>query len=116
MDRLLIVLINYETVKYFNNESFEVNRYDSTLSEWENAAVTSQTSMSILNFGQGAIIAVGLTFIMVYAGQGVIDGKMSLGDLVLINTMMLQLFYAIKLLRYYISYVKTYACRYGYGI
>ncbi len=91
-------LINYETVKYFNNESFEVNRYDSTLSEWENAAVTSQTSMSILNFGQGAIIAVGLTFIMIYAGQGVIDGKMSLGDLVLINTMMLQLFMPLSFL------------------
>lgn len=91
-------LINYETVKYFNNENFEVNRYDSTLSGWENAAVTSQTSMSILNFGQGAIIAVGLTFIMIYAGQGVIDGKMTLGDLVLINTMMLQLFMPLSFL------------------
>lgn len=85
-------LINYETVKYFNNEMFELQRYDSTLSEWENAAVKSTTSMSILNFGQGAIIAVGLTFIMIYAGQGVVAGNMTLGDLVLINTMMLQLF------------------------
>lgn len=91
-------LINYETVKYFNNENFEINRYDTTLSAWENAAVKSQTSMSILNFGQGAIIAVGLTFIMVYAGQGVVDGKMSLGDLVLINTMMLQLFMPLSFL------------------
>lgn len=91
-------LINYETVKYFNNEAFEVQRYDSTLSKWENAAVKSQTSMSILNFGQGAIIAVGLTFIMIYAGQGVVDGKMSLGDLVLINTMMLQLFMPLSFL------------------
>ena len=91
-------LINYETVKYFNNEAYEVNRYDNTLSEWENAAVTSQTSMSILNFGQGAIIAIGLTFIMIYAGQGVIDGKMTLGDLVLINTMMLQLFMPLSFL------------------
>jgi len=91
-------LINYETVKYFNNEAFEIQRYDSTLSSWENAAVKSQTSMSILNFGQGAIIAVGLTFIMIYAGQGVIDGKMSLGDLVLINTMMLQLFMPLSFL------------------
>ena len=91
-------LINYETVKYFNNEAFEIHRYDSTLSAWENAAVKSQTSMSILNFGQGAIIAVGLTFIMIYAGQGVIDGKMSLGDLVLINTMMLQLFMPLSFL------------------
>ena len=91
-------LINYETVKYFNNENFEVNRFDTTLSSWENAAVKSQTSMSILNFGQGAIIALGLTFIMVYAGQGVIDGTMTLGDLVLINTMMLQLFMPLSFL------------------
>lgn len=91
-------LINYETVKYFNNEKFEVNRFDTTLSSWENAAVKSQTSMSILNFGQGAIIALGLTFIMVYAGQGVIDGTMTLGDLVLINTMMLQLFMPLSFL------------------
>ena len=91
-------LINYETVKYFNNEQFEVNRFDTTLSSWENAAVKSQTSMSILNFGQGAIIAVGLTFIMVFAGQGVVDGAMTLGDLVLINTMMLQLFMPLSFL------------------
>ena len=91
-------LINYETVKYFNNESFEVNRFDTTLAAWENAAVKSQTSMSILNFGQGAIIAIGLTFIMVYAGQGVVDGNMTLGDLVLINTMMLQLFMPLSFL------------------
>lgn len=91
-------LINYETVKYFNNENFEVNRFDTTLTSWENAAVKSQTSMSILNFGQGAIIALGLTFIMVYAGQGVVEGKMTLGDLVLINTMMLQLFMPLSFL------------------
>ncbi len=91
-------LINYETVKYFNNEAFEIHRYDSTLSAWENAAVKSQTSMSILNFGQGAIIAVGLTFIMIYAGMGVIEEKMTLGDLVLINTMMLQLFMPLSFL------------------
>jgi len=91
-------LINFETVKYFNNDNFELQRYDSTLSEWENSAVKSQTSMSILNFGQGAIIAVGLTFIMIYAGQGVIDGAMTLGDLVLINTMMLQLFMPLSFL------------------
>ena len=91
-------LINFETVKYFNNDNFELQRYDSTLSEWEDSAVKSQTSMSILNFGQGAIIAVGLTFIMIYAGQGVIDGRMTLGDLVLINTMMLQLFMPLSFL------------------
>ncbi|MBD3670032.1 MAG: ABC transporter ATP-binding protein/permease [Gammaproteobacteria bacterium] len=85
-------LINYETVKYFNNEQLEVSRYDSTLTDWENAAVKSQTSMSLLNFGQGFIIAIGVTLIMIYATQGVLKGSMSLGDLVLVNTMMLQLF------------------------
>lgn len=85
-------LINYETVKYFNNEQLEVSRYNSTLSNWENAAVKSQTSMALLNFGQGAIIAVGVTLVMVFATQGVQDKSMTLGDLVLINTMMLQLF------------------------
>lgn len=85
-------LLNYETVKYFNNERLEQHRYDSTLDQWENAAVKSQTSMSLLNFGQGAIIATGVTFIMVFAGQGVVQGKLTVGDLVLVNTLMLQLF------------------------
>jgi len=85
-------LLNYETVKYFNNERLEQQRYDQTLNEWENAAVKSQTSMSLLNFGQGSIIAVGVTFIMVFAGQGVVQGKLTVGDLVLVNTLMLQLF------------------------
>ncbi len=85
-------LLNYETVKYFNNESFELQRYDETLDEWEHSAVKSQVSMSLLNFGQGCIIAVGLTLIMISAGQGVLAGELSLGDLVLVNTLMLQLF------------------------
>ncbi len=91
-------LLNYETVKYFNNEQFELRRYHDTLDEWETAAVKSQTSMSLLNFGQGAIIAVGLTFIMIYAGHGVVNGEMSLGDLVLVNTLMLQMFMPLSFL------------------
>ena len=85
-------LINYETVKYFNNEEYEITRYNETLEKWEDCAVKSTSSMALLNFGQGAIIAVGVTLIMVLAAQGVVDGSMSLGDLVLVNTMMLQLF------------------------
>lgn len=85
-------LLNYETVKYFNNEKLESQRYDQTLSSWELAAVRSQTSMSLLNFGQGSIIAVGVTLIMIFAGQGVVQGQMSIGDLVLVNALMLQLF------------------------
>lgn len=85
-------LINYETVKYFNNEAFELNRYNETLEKWEDAAVKSTSSMALLNFGQGAIIAIGVTIIMINAAQAVASGQMSLGDLVLVNTMMLQLF------------------------
>jgi ABC-type transport system involved in Fe-S cluster assembly fused permease/ATPase subunit len=91
-------LLNYETVKYFNNEAFELKRYDNTLEQWEEAAVKSQTSMSLLNFGQGGIIAIGLTLIMIYAGNGVVAGTMSLGDLVLVNTLMLQLFMPLNFL------------------
>ena len=85
-------LINYETVKYFTNEDFEINRYDNTLDRWESAAVKSQSTMSLLNFGQGVIISIGVTIIMVLAAKGVVDGQLTLGDLVLVNTMMLQLF------------------------
>ncbi|MBK1720156.1 ABCB family ABC transporter ATP-binding protein/permease [Thiocystis violacea] len=85
-------LINYETVKYFGNERLELKRYDDTLAEWEEMAVASQTSMSVLNFGQGAIIAIGVTLIMALASQGVASGSMTVGDLVLVNALMLQLF------------------------
>lgn len=85
-------LLNYETVKYFTNENLELNRYDKTLDKWEEAAVKSQTSMSLLNFGQGSIISIGVTIIMIFAAQGVVEGKLTLGDLVLVNALMLQLF------------------------
>jgi len=91
-------LINYETVKYFNNERLELERFDGTLQEWEEYAVKSQTSMSLLNFGQGAIIAVGITVIMFFAVDGVAQGSMSVGDLVLVNAFMLQLFIPLNFL------------------
>ena len=91
-------IINYETVKYFNNEDYELSRYDATLKDWEYAAVKSQNTMSLLNFGQGAVIAIGVTFMMVFAAQGVVSGSMTLGDLVLVNTMMLQLFLPLNFL------------------
>ena len=91
-------MLNYETVKYFNNEDYELARYDETLNNWEQSAVKSQNSMSLLNFGQGAVIAVGVTFMMIYAAQGVVNGTMTLGDLVLVNTMMLQLFLPLNFL------------------
>ncbi len=91
-------MLNYETVKYFNNEDYEINRYDKTLEKWETAAVKSQQSMSLLNFAQGSVIAVGVTIMMIYAAKGVVNGSMTLGDLVLVNTMMLQLFIPLNFL------------------
>jgi len=84
-------LINYETVKYFNNERMELERFDGTLREWEEYAVQSQTSMSLLNLGQGAIIALGVTLVMWLAAQEVVAGRMSVGDLVLVNAFLLQI-------------------------
>ncbi|MCU7808239.1 MAG: ABC transporter ATP-binding protein/permease, partial [Candidatus Thiodiazotropha sp. (ex Semelilucina semeliformis)] len=91
-------LINYETVKYFGNEPLELRRFDNTLADWEENAVKSQTSMSLLNFGQGGIIAVGVTFVMIFAANGVVEGSMSIGDLVLVNAFMLQLFIPLNFL------------------
>ncbi len=91
-------LINFETVKYFNNDRYEITRYDGTLDEWEDCAVKSQASMSLLNFGQGSIIAIGVTIMMFYATQGVVDGSMTIGDLVLVNALMLQLFIPLNFL------------------
>jgi ATP-binding cassette subfamily B protein len=85
-------LINYETVKYFGNEELELNRCGTTLGKWEDNAVISQASMSALNFGQAAIIAVGVTLIMFFAADEVRSGDMSIGDFVLVNAFLLQLF------------------------
>lgn len=91
-------LLNYETVKYFNNEKYEVERYSNTLNEWEKASVKSTFTMSLLNFGQATIIALGVTGIMFFAAQGVVAGNMSIGDLVLVNALMLQLFVPMNML------------------
>ncbi|MCP4980705.1 MAG: ABC transporter ATP-binding protein/permease [Gammaproteobacteria bacterium] len=96
--RAMDSLMNYETVKYFNNDEHEIARYRNTMGQWEEAAVKSQNTMSLLNFGQAAIIAIGVTGIMILAAQGVVDDELTLGDLVLINTMMLQLFLPLNFL------------------
>jgi ATP-binding cassette subfamily B protein len=85
-------LLNYETVKYFNNEAFELRQYDDKLAHWEQSAIRNQISLSVLNIGQGVIIALGLTALMLLAGQGVVDGELTLGDLVLVNAYLLQLY------------------------
>jgi len=96
--RSLDALFNYETVKYFGNEELESRRFSSSMAQWEQAAVRTQTSMGLLNVGQSAIIASGVTAMMVLATRGVTDGSMSLGDLVLVNTFMLQLFIPLNFL------------------
>ena len=91
-------LINYETVKYFGNEDYEATRYDEGLKGFENAAVKSQTSLSFLNTGQSLIIATAVTLILWRATAGVIAGSMTLGDLVLVNTFMIQLYIPLNFL------------------
>src|SRR5450830_261173 len=91
-------LINYETVKYFGNEKYEAERYDQGLQSFENAAVKSQTSLSVLNTGQSLIIATAVTLILWRATVGVINGSMSLGDLVLVNSFMIQLYIPLNFL------------------
>jgi len=99
-------LLNYETVKYFGNEAFELERYDDSLRGWEAAAVKSQTSLSALNFGQSAIIGAGVTLIMILAAHGVVAGTMTLGDLVLVNAFLLQLFIPLNFLGVVYSQLK----------
>jgi ABC-type transport system involved in Fe-S cluster assembly fused permease/ATPase subunit len=99
-------LLNYETVKYFGNEGHELRRYDDSLRDWEASAVKSQTSLSALNFGQAAIIAVAVTLIMVLAARGVVSGSMTLGDLVLVNAFLLQLFIPLNFLGIVYSQLK----------
>ena len=91
-------LLNYETVKYFNNEPLEQQAYDGYLKEWSNAGVKSQITMSTLNFGQTAIVTVGVTIIMMIAAREVTTGDITLGDIVLINALMLQLFVPLNAL------------------
>ncbi|MDM9557397.1 MULTISPECIES: ABCB family ABC transporter ATP-binding protein/permease [Bordetella] len=85
-------LLNYETVKYFGNEEHEARRYDASLTRYERAAVRSQVSLSILNIGQAVIISAGLTVVMWMAARGIAAGRYTLGDFVLVNTYLLQLY------------------------
>ena len=91
-------LLNYETVKYFNNEGFEARRYDESLERLRRARLKSQTTLSLLNTGQQLIIAVGLVAMLWRATQGVVDGRMTLGDLVMVNAFMIQLYIPLNFL------------------
>ncbi len=91
-------LLNYETVKYFNNEAFEARRYDESLEKLRRARLKSQTTLSLLNTGQQMIIAIGLVAMLWRATQGVVDGRMTLGDLVMVNAFMIQLYIPLNFL------------------
>ena len=96
--RAIDSLLNYETVKYFNNEAWESRRYDEQLVKWEEAATRSQTTLACLNLGQAAIIALGVTAMMWRAASGVVAGEMSIGDLVLVNAFLIQLYIPLNFL------------------
>jgi ABC-type transport system involved in Fe-S cluster assembly fused permease/ATPase subunit len=91
-------LLNFETVKYFGNEDYEARRYDETLADSQRTAVLSQQSLNVLNAGQQAIIAVALTLILWRAALGVVEGRMTIGDLVLVNAFMIQLYIPLNFL------------------
>ena len=105
--RAIDSLINYETVKYFGNEKYEVHRYDEQMQRWEVSAVRNQTSLATLNAGQSIIIAIGVTMLMLLAADGVVKGTMTIGDLVLVNVYMLQLYMPLHFLGFVYREIKN---------
>jgi ABC-type transport system involved in Fe-S cluster assembly fused permease/ATPase subunit len=96
--RAIDSLLNYETVKYFGNEKYEAARYDSSLVEWESMALKSQRSLGLLNAAQALTIAIGVTLMVLRAAAGVVDGTLTLGDLVMVNAFLLQMFQPLSFL------------------
>ena len=99
-------LLNFETVKYFGNEDHEARRFDVALKGYEQAAVKSRTSLTLLNIGQGGIIAAGLTAVMIMAGSGVAAGAMTIGDFVLVNAYLIQLYLPLNFLGFVYREIK----------
>ncbi len=96
--RAIDSLLNYETVKYFNNEEYEARRYDENLQKYESAAVKNEASLGLLNIGQSCIIAIAVTLLMILAAQGVVAKTLTLGDLVLVNGLLIQLYIPLNFL------------------
>ena len=96
--RAVDTLLNYETVKYFGNEKFEARRYDEAMGQWEKSAIKNEQSIGILNSGQSAIIAIGITLLVWLAADGVVKGTMTLGDLVAVNAFLIQLYSPLNIL------------------
>jgi ABC-type transport system involved in Fe-S cluster assembly fused permease/ATPase subunit len=99
-------LLNYETVKYFCNEEHETRRFDSSLRRYEDAAVRSKTTLSLVNIGQGFIIATGLTLVMMMAGYDIQSGRMTVGGFVMVNTYLMQLFLPLNFLGFVYREIK----------
>ncbi|HJR53874.1 MAG TPA: ABC transporter ATP-binding protein/permease, partial [Gemmatimonadota bacterium] len=104
--RSVDALLNYETVKYFGNEAYEAGRYDESLQRYERAAVRTRTTLSLLNMGQGLIIAIGVTILMVMAARGVVGGTLTIGDFVLVNTYLIQLYQPLNFLGFVYRQIK----------
>jgi len=104
--RAIDSLLNYETVKYFSNEPFEARRYDDSLQVWESAAVRNQTSLAALNAGQSLVIAIGVTALMFLAARHVTQGTMTIGDLVLVNAYLIQLYMPLHFLGFVYREIK----------
>lgn len=99
-------LLNFETVKYFGNEEHESRRFDTALKRYEDAAIRSGSSLALLNIGQGVIISAGVTLLMIMAGRGVVAGTMTIGDFVLVNTYLIQLFLPLNFLGFVYREIK----------
>jgi ATP-binding cassette subfamily B protein len=96
--RAIDSLLNYETVKYFGNDKYEAQRYDKSLVEWEDMALKSQRSLGMLNAAQAGVIAIGVTLMVLRAAAGVVEGTLTLGDLVMVNAFLLQMFQPLSFL------------------
>jgi ATP-binding cassette subfamily B protein len=104
--RAIDSLLNYETVKYFGNEGYEASRFDDSLARYERASVTSKSTLSLLNIGQALIVGIGLTAVMIMAASGVAAGHMTIGDFVLVNTYLIQLYMPLNFLGFVYREIK----------
>ena len=105
--RAIDALLNYETVKYFGNEDYEINRYDQNMGQWVQAAVRNQVSLNLLNIGQASIISIGVTALLFMSAQGVLAGTMTVGDVVLVSAFLTQLYAPLNFLGFVYREIKN---------
>ncbi|MCX5463119.1 ABCB family ABC transporter ATP-binding protein/permease [Alcaligenes parafaecalis] len=105
--RAIDALLNYETVKYFGNEDYEIDRYDQNMGQWVQAAVRNQVSLNLLNIGQASIISIGVTALLFMSAQGVLAGTMTVGDVVLVSAFLTQLYAPLNFLGFVYREIKN---------